>query len=156
MNYVYYYPQNNTIPYHPRSLSNVSSCYPNQVQTTQSEYTRADTLSSQSNQSSLSSFLKQNYYKTYNILSNNTTKKRHYSKHKNSRSKSKYTKNKKKKKKVKFNESVDVIIVESYKKYNKDDEISIGDYFDKNYNFKPKNEKKSGSKCECIIIYFSK
>ena len=150
MNYVYYYPQNNTIPYHPRSLSNVSSCYPNQVQTTQSEYTRADTFSSQSNQSSLSSFPKQNYYITYNTLNKNTTKKKHYSKHKHSRSKSNCSK--RKKKKVKFNESVDVIIVESYKKYNKDDEISIGDYFDKNYNFKPKNEKKSGSKCECIII----
>ena len=155
MNYVDYYPQNNTISYRPRSLSNASSYYPNPMQNTQSEYTRADTLSSQSNQSnqsSLSSFLKQNYYKTYNILSNNTTKKRHYSRHKNSRSKSKCSKRKKIKKKVKFNESVDVIIVESYKKYNKDDEISIGDYFDKNYNFKPKNEKKNGTKCECKII----
>ena len=150
MIYVNYYPQNNTISYHPRSLSNISSCYPNQIQTSQSEYTRADTFSSQSNQSSLSSFPKQNYYITYNTLNKNTTKKKHYSKHKHSRSKSNCSK--RKKKKVKFNESVDVIIVESYKKYNKDDEISIGDYFDKNYNFKPKNEKKSGSKCECIII----
>ena len=150
MIYVNYYPQNNTISYHPRSLSNISSSYPNQVQATQSEYTRADTFSSQSNQSSLSSFPKQNDYITYNTLSKNTTKKRHYSKHKHSRSKSNCSK--RKKKKVKFNESVDVIIVESYKKYNKDDEISIGDYFDKNYNFKPKNEKKNGTKCECTII----
>jgi len=150
MNYRDYYQQNNTISYRPSSLTNVSSYYPNQVQTTASEYTRADTLSSQSNHSSMSSFQNQNYYKTYNTLNNDTTKKKHYSKNKNRHSNSKYSK--KIKKKVKFNESVDVIIVESYKKYNREDEISIGDYFDKNYNFKPKNEKKSGTKCECIII----
>jgi len=150
MNYVDNYPQNNTISYRPTSLSSTSSYYPNQIQATPSEYTRADTLSSQSNHSSLSSFPSQKYYKTYNTINNNTTKKRRFSKHKNTHSNSKGSK--RKKKKVKFNESVDVIIVESYKKYNRDDEISIGDYFDKNYNFKPKIEKKNGTKCECSII----
>ena len=150
MNYVEYYPQNNTISYRPRKLSNSLTNYQNSIQAGQSEYTRADTLSSQSNYSSVSSFRNQNYYKTYNTLSNSTTKKKRYSKHKNTLSNS--NRSKKKKKKVKFNESVDVIIVASYKKYNKDDEISIGDYFDENYNFKPKNQNKSGSKCECTII----
>ena len=56
------------------------------------------------------------------------------------------------KKKVKFNEVVDVILVKSYKKYNKcEDEISIDDYFEENNNNKG-NRKKKGKNCECNII----
>ena len=57
------------------------------------------------------------------------------------------------KKRVKFNEIVDVIMVKSFKKYNKEEEsISIGDYFDENYNYKPKKRNKEGKNCECNII----
>ena len=56
------------------------------------------------------------------------------------------------KKKVKFNEVVDVILVKSFKKYNKcDDEISIDDYFEENNNNK-ENRKKKVKNCECNII----
>ena len=54
------------------------------------------------------------------------------------------------KKKVKFNEVVDIILVKSYKKYNKD-EVSLDDYF--NGNNKNKNIKtKKPKNCECNII----
>ena len=61
---------------------------------------------------------------------------------------------KKKKKRVTFNENVEVIIVKSYKKYNKEEEeISIGEYFDENYNYKPyRKKRKKVINCECNIF----
>ena len=60
----------------------------------------------------------------------------------------------KKKKRVTFNENVEVIIVKSYKKYNKEEEeISIGEYFDENYNYKPyRKKRKKVTNCECNIF----
>ena len=57
----------------------------------------------------------------------------------------------KKKKKVKFNEKVDVILVKSFKKYNKcEDENSLDDLFDEN---RTKHKKRKNLKnCECNII----
>ena len=58
-----------------------------------------------------------------------------------------------KKKRVKFNENIDVILIRSFKRYNKqDDEDSIADYFDKNFNYRPKNRKKEELVCQCNII----
>ena len=55
-------------------------------------------------------------------------------------------------KKVKFNESVCVIKVESYKEFNKlEDDDSNLDYIN-NYNKNININKKKGDKCECIII----
>ena len=59
------------------------------------------------------------------------------------------------KKKVKFNEDVDVILVKSYKKYNKiEDEISLDDNLDENYNNNINNniKRKKKKNCECNII----
>ena len=57
------------------------------------------------------------------------------------------------KKSVKFNKYIEVIKVASYKKYNKEEELSIADYFDENYNYKPYNKrKKEEIICKCIII----
>ncbi len=58
------------------------------------------------------------------------------------------------KKRVKFNENVDIVLVESYKKYNQEGEdFSMGDYDDDNYDFTPSHKKrKKNTKCECNII----
>ena len=58
------------------------------------------------------------------------------------------------KKRVKFNEYIEVIKVISYKKYYKEEELSIADYFDENFNYKPYNKrrKKEETICKCIII----
>ena len=58
------------------------------------------------------------------------------------------------KKRVKFNEYIEVIKVKSYKQYNKEEELSIADYFDENYNYKPysKRRKKEETICKCIIL----
>ena len=47
------------------------------------------------------------------------------------------------KKRVKFNENVDIVLVESYKKYNQEGEdFSMGDYDDDNYDFTPSHKKR--------------
>ena len=58
------------------------------------------------------------------------------------------------KKKVKFNEVVDVILVKSYKKYNRDDESSYSDYNREENPYKDNNNKshKKINRCECNII----
>ena len=59
-----------------------------------------------------------------------------------------------KNKTVKFNETVSVIKVESYKKYNKiDDEINIDNILNNDYNYKQngKSQKKEKN-CECKIV----
>ena len=55
------------------------------------------------------------------------------------------------KKKVKFNEKVDVIVVKSFKKYNKsEEENSLDDLFDEN---RTKHKRRINIKnCECNII----
>ena len=70
-----------------------------------------------------------------------------------------YTKLKKKnivnKKRVKFNEDVQVIKVQSYKEYNKieDVDININDFFDGGGNRQNNIKKrKKGDKCECNLI----
>ena len=99
--------------------------------------TMSDTYSNNSNYSNISN---PSYY--YNLYNNN-----------NIYDKKKYIIPQKPKKRVTFNETVDVILVESYKKYNREDEdiSSSGDYYDYNYNSK-KNRKKKSTKCECNII----
>ena len=95
--------------------------------------TMSDTYSNNSNYSNISN---PSYYYNNNIYD-----------------KKKYIIPQKPKKRVTFNETVDVILVESYKKYNREDEdiSSSGDYYDYNYNSK-KNRKKKSTKCECNII----
>ena len=70
-----------------------------------------------------------------------------------------YTKLKKKnignKKRVKFNEDVQVIKVQSYKEYNKieDVDININDFFDGGGNRQNNiKRRKKGDKCECNLI----
>ena len=66
------------------------------------------------------------------------------------KSKTKTRKYDKTKKKVKFNENVDVILIKSFKKYNRLENFSLYDYFDEiNNNY---NKKKKNGKCECNIF----
>ena len=66
----------------------------------------------------------------------------------NTGNKNKYSKirNTQRKKRVKFNEHVEVIMVKSYKKYNKEDNYS---YIN---NSKQKNKRREDIKCNCNII----
>ena len=59
-----------------------------------------------------------------------------------------------KNKTVKFNETVSVIKVESYKKYNKiDDEINIDNILNNDYNYKQNGKSQRKEKnCECKIV----
>ena len=59
-----------------------------------------------------------------------------------------------KNKTVKFNDKVSVIKVQSYKQYNKlDDVISMDNILNNDYNYKQNiNGKKKGDSCECKIV----
>ena len=115
----------------------------------QNEFTNtSDSTSSQSHHSNYTNPNNSNNYNKNSVSTNCTNYKFPYSRQKNT-----LPTTRKQKKKVKFNEIVDVILVKSYKKYNKDEEsISIGEYFDENYNYKPKKRKKEDSKCQCNIF----
>ena len=88
-----------------------------------------------------SKFYDKNYCKKNTInSSNNSTKTTILSSNRSS------------KKKVTFNENVEIIMIKSYKNYYiEKEEESIRDYFDENYNYRPKKRKKEGVICQCII-----
>ena len=104
----------------------------------ESQLLTADTLSNLSNHSNLKKSNHYDYNNTKNIYNYTTLR-------------NKAATPRKIKKKVKFNEKVDVIVVKSFKKYNKcEDEYSIDDFLDEN---KSKNKRrKKGKNCECNII----
>ena len=127
--------------------TNYQSSYMNEIRNDfyhKNDYLK--TLDTSSNQSNHSNFNNPNYYNLNNNINNNNFD---YPKYRTNLRKSR-----KPKKRVRFNEDVDVVLVESYKEYNRDDEdISIGEYIDEKQNFKSNGQKrKKGTKCECNII----
>ena len=135
------YSNNNQIFYGVQKVPN-SNYY-------QNPYEAYDTYSNHSTQS--------NFSNTNNNNINNINKKNNFGNNFQLLNKGKALKPKNKnkvKKKVKFNEVVDVILVKSYKKYNRDDESSYSDYNREENPYKDNNNKshKKINRCECNII----
>ena len=137
------YSNNNQIFYGTQNIQN-SNYY-------QNPYEAYDTYSNHSTQS--------NFSNTNNNNINNINNKNYFSNNfqllnQGETLKPKNKNKNKVKKKVKFNEVVDVILVKSYKKYNRDDESSYGDYIRKENPYKNNNNKshKKVNRCECNII----
>ena len=132
------YSNNNQIFYGAQIIPN-SNYYKNQ-------YEPYDTYSNHSTQSNFSN-------NNYNNINNINTCNNNFQIL--NKGKTLKPKNKNKvKKKVKFNEVVDVILVKSYKKYNRDDDdSSYSDYNKEENPYKDNNNKhKKVNKCECNII----
>ena len=111
----------------------------------QNQYEPYDSYSNHSTQSNVSN----NNYNTFNNKNNFNYNYQLLNKGKAMKFKNKA------KKKVKFNEIVDVILVPSYKKYNKeDDDSSYSDYNreENPYTNNNNQNKKKINRCECNII----
>ena len=133
------YSNNNQIFYGAQNIPN-SKYYKNQYEVYET-YSNHSTQSNFSNNHYNNVIYINNYNNNYQILNKGKTLK--------PKSKNKI------KKKVKFNEVVDVILVQSYKKYNKeDDDSSYSDCFREDNPYKDNNNKnhKKANKCECNII----
>ena len=134
---------NNNIKFIPREL------YYNQQYQNQNQLTKemSDTSSIYSNYSSFSNnSINNKKFNNNNInYNNNSLSYRGPDLHKKNKNKII--------KKVKFNEDVNVIKVQSYKIYNKEDEnLSFGPNCNKRYYGPNRISKKDGGKCDCIII----
>ena len=138
------YSNNNQIFYGVQKVPN-SNYY-------QNPYEAYDTYSNHSTQSNFSNT---NYNNINNINIINNKNKFSNNVQLLNKGKTLKPKNKNKvKKKVKFNEVVDVILVKSYKKYNKDDESSYNGNIREENPYKDNNNKsyKKANRCECNII----